>query len=191
MAGQDPPYENDLLIGRGGSAPLPTSPRASRKGRGWAAQRIQRWRIRSFRRIAKRRRAPSNRRPGGRRTGGAPFFDAAGCRIEKSRQTCRRQICPGTREFSLVTFLTRAYGARPRIKYGAGSSGRLRRSRRTRRSATKKVTRAKRGSSAVAFDGYRYAQPILLTELSRLAARWRTRAGVAQARGRCRDARAS
>ena len=42
---------------------------------------------------------------------------------------------------SLVTFLTRAYGSRP--------SGRLRRSRRTRRSAPKKVTRARRGSTAV------------------------------------------
>jgi len=99
MAGQDPPYENGLLIGRGGSAPLPTSPRAMHKGRGWMAQRIRRRQMRSFRRIAKRRRAPSNRRPGGRRTGGARFFDAAGCRIEKSRQTCRRQICLGTESF--------------------------------------------------------------------------------------------
>ncbi len=121
---------------------LPTSPCAARKGRGWAAQRIRRWRMCSFRRSTKRRRTPCKRRPGGRRTGGAPFFDAAGCRIEKSRPCRRRQICLGTRNFSLVTFLTRAYGARP--------SGRLRRSRRKRRSTTKKVTRAKRGSSAVA-----------------------------------------
>ncbi len=81
--------------------------------------------------------------PEGGAQGCAPFFDAAGCRIEKSPQPHRRQICPGTKEFSLVPFLTRACGARP--------SGRLRRSRRKRRSAPKKGTRAKRGSSAVAF----------------------------------------
>ncbi|MEG4301051.1 hypothetical protein QUA41_31465, partial [Microcoleus sp. Pol11C1] len=33
-----------------------------------------------------------NRRPKGRRTGCAPFFDAAGCRIEKSRPSIRWQI---------------------------------------------------------------------------------------------------
>lgn len=46
----------------------------------------------------------------------------------------------------LSAFLTRAFGARPRIKYGAGSTGRLRRSRRTRAVVTflapKIVTRA-------------------------------------------------
>jgi hypothetical protein len=57
-----------------------------------------------------------------------------GCLIEKSRPRPSRQIWIGPKEFSLVIFLTRACGARP--------SGRLRRSRRTRRSATKKVTRA-------------------------------------------------
>jgi hypothetical protein len=43
-------------------------------------------------------------RPKGRRTGRAPFFDAAGCRIEKSRPRVRWQICLGIKEFSLVTF---------------------------------------------------------------------------------------
>ena len=34
MAGQDPPYENGLLIGRGGSAPPPTLPPRYAQGEG-------------------------------------------------------------------------------------------------------------------------------------------------------------
>jgi hypothetical protein len=93
------------------------------------------------RRMAKLRGATCNRRPRGRHTGCAPFFDAAGCRIEKSRPRRRRQIRLGTKEFSWVTFFS-----------------------------TKKVIRVSARKLCCCFstaiviqthDGYRCAQPIL------------------------------
>ena len=59
----------------------------------------KRFRIASSHRCISQRASTLVSRPGGRCAGCAPFFDAAGCRIEKSRPCQRRQICLGTESF--------------------------------------------------------------------------------------------